>query len=249
MFSSIKKRNLCIFAALLILIALLIAIYYVAIGRKTRAAMKIFEHSSENILIIDPGHGGVDGGATSVTGIDESIINLEIAEKLEILSALYGIPTVMTRVTEDLDYPSDAKSVRAKKVYDTKNRVEVINGIKNAVLISIHQNIYDSSSISGPQVIFSSTVGSEEFAKNAQEILIAALSPSKARTPAKVPSSIYIMNHINCPAILVECGFLSNYQEDQLLQTEFYQIKIAAALLSAYINSQNIFSSASGGAG
>jgi len=204
--------------------------------------MNVYERNSNYTLMIDAGHGGVDGGATSVTGITESVTNLEIAKKLEMLAIFYGIPAIMTRESEDIDYPSDANSIRAKKVYDTKTRVETINNIENAVVISIHQNIYDSEGVSGPQVLYANTSGSEKFAQVVQTALTQTLQPSKTRAPVQVSESVYLMSHINCPAVLVECGFISNHQDDELLQSDSYQVKIAALLLSSFINSQETFS-------
>lgn len=241
MIISLNRRKLGLVAGLIAVIMLLVIVHYVAVGHKHRAAFNAYVHSADYVLVIDAGHGGADGGATSVTGITESIINLEIAQKLELMAAFYGMPTVMTRTSEDIDYPENADSIRAKKVYDTHNRVEVINDIDNAVVISIHQNIYESSGVSGPQVIYASTSGSEALAGTVQETFTSALNPSKTRSPVNVPSNVYIMNHISCPAVLVECGFLSNYSDDELLQSENYQTKIAASLLSAYIGWEDEF--------
>jgi len=189
------------------------------------------------LLIIDPGHGGADGGAVSVTGAEESEINLAIALRLEALAALYGISTEMTRRTEELDYPESATTIRAKKVADTRARVELINTAQNAVVISIHQNTYDGPRVSGPQVLFARTEGSEAFAQTMQDALTVGLQLERPRTPTRVPSGVFIMNHINCPAILVECGFLSNPREEEMLRTESYQLKLAGILLAGYIQS------------
>lgn len=242
MIISLNRRKIGLVAILLVLIALVSIIYYIAVGKRHMAVMNVNEYNCDFTLVIDAGHGGADGGATSVTGITESVTNLEIAQKLEMLAAFYGIPAIMTRDSEEIDYPSDANSIRAKKVYDTKNRVDTINNIDNAVLISIHQNIYDSTSVSGPQVIYASTSGSQEFAQAIQTTLLDTLQPSKSREPAKVSGDVYVMNHISCPAVLVECGFISNYQDDELLQSDSYQVKIAASLLSSFLNSQEALS-------
>lgn len=236
----VKKPNYKI--ALIALVVLLFlglgAGYYYMRGQKHAAVMGEMPPAPHSILIIDPGHGGADGGAISITGVHESEINLQIALVLEQLTALYGIPTEMTRRTAELDYPEDADSIRAKKVADTRARVALINEQTNAVVLSIHQNTYGAASVAGPQVLFAATDGSEAFAEFVQNALIAALEGTgleQTRKVARVPRDVYLMNHITAPAVLVECGFLTNPREEEMLQTPAYQLRLAAALLSAYI--------------
>ena len=192
------------------------------------------------LLIIDPGHGGMDGGAVSLTGVEESEINLAIGLRLEALAALYGIPTQMTRRTAELDYPEDARTIRAKKVADTRARVDLINAAPNAVVISIHQNTYDGPGASGPQVLFAPTEDSEAFAQIMQDALTVGLALERPRPPVRVPRGVFLMNHIDCPAILVECGFLSNPWEEELLRTSDYQLKLAGILLAGYIQAMEL---------
>jgi len=216
------------------------SVYYYARNQKHVAAMATGGGAEGIMLIIDPGHGGVDGGAVSLSGAHESDLNLAVGLKLEALAALYGIPASMTRRTTDLDYPEEADTIRAKKVADTRARVAQINETPNAVVISIHQNIFEGSSVSGPQILFADTAVSEEFALHMQEALLTAIQPEKKRAPSRVSRNVYLMNHIDCPAILVECGFLSNPWEEALLQTDSYQRKLAAGLLAGFIQSREI---------
>ena len=235
---STRKRSIALCIAAAIVCMTLGGIYFYATGQRFTATMSPHrEGEAVLLLIIDPGHGGADGGAISLTGVHESEINLEIALRLEALAALYGIPTQMTRRTADLNYPEGATTIRAKKVADTKARVELINAAENAVVISIHQNTYDGAGVSGPQVLFARTDASEEFAVNIQSALTHALGLDRPRIPVKVPRGVYIMNHIDTPAILVECGFLSNPAEEALLRTADYQLRLAAAMLAGYIQS------------
>ena len=192
-------------------------------------------------LIIDAGHGGTDGGAVSFSGLKESDFNLEIALKLEQLSAFMGINTVMTRQSDIIDYPSTAETIHEKKVYDTTKRVELINSSANAVLVSIHQNQFSSPSVKGAQILFAPTGGSEAFAVSLQGKMAEKLSTGENRTAEQISSDIYIMNNIKCPAILVECGFISCPDEEALLLTDNYQLKISAAILSSYIENENTF--------
>jgi len=216
------------------------AVYYYFRGQQFVATMRTIAAPSEGTelrLIIDPGHGGADGGAVSLTGVEEDEINLAIALRLEALAALYGVPVQMTRRTADLDYPEDAVTIRAKKVADTRARVALINTTPNAVVISIHQNTYDGPGASGPQVLFAQTQASEAFAQIMQDALTAGLQLEHPRTPTRVPRGVFIMNHIDCPAILIECGFLSNPDEEALLRTETHQLKLAGILLAGYMQS------------
>lgn len=190
------------------------------------------------MVVIDAGHGGEDGGAVSVTGAIESHINLEIALKLDEIFGLYGVNTLLLRDSDVSLHDSDAVTLREKKVSDLHNRVAAVNAAENPVLISIHQNTYTSSQYHGAQVFYANGDLSLPLARITQEALRQALDPENDRQPTAVPDSVYLMNNITCKAILVECGFLSNPQEDALLQSPDYQRKIAVSLAGAYLQYQ-----------
>lgn len=198
-------------------------------------AFSLQSPAEDYTLIIDAGHGGADGGANT-GGVYESDINLDIALKLEAVMGLFGISPVMTRTERDLDYPAEATTIRLKKVWDQKNRVSIVNSYGNAILISIHQNIFDSASVKGAQVMYANTEGSKDFAEHAQSIFVTHINTANNRTASKIPDTVYLMKKINCPAILIECGFLSNHEELALLQTEEYQMKIAAGIAVSYMS-------------
>ena len=148
--------------------------------------------------------------------------------------------TVLLR-TEDISLHSEgASTLREKKISDLHNRVDRVNSIDNAVLISIHQNSYSDSQYRGAQVFFAPTDGSQAFGEYTQEVLRVSLNPDNTRLAKQIPDTVYLMNHITCRAILVECGFLSNPEEDQLLQTSGYQLKLASALAGAYLQYERI---------
>ena len=163
-------------------------------------------------------------------------MNLAIATRLDHILGLFGANVVMLR-TEDVSLHDDsASTLREKKVSDLHNRVARIEATPHATLISIHQNTYDGSSrYHGAQVFYANGALSLPLAQYTQEVLRRALDPENSRQATKIPDSIYLMSHISCRAILVECGFLSNPSEDALLQTSGYQTKIAAALAGAYL--------------
>lgn len=189
-------------------------------------------------LILDAGHGGEDGGALSLSGTKESTINLAVTRRLELLMPLFGVEGIMLR-QEDISLHSEgAKTLREKKVSDLKNRVAAIQAQENAWLISIHQNMFSDPRYSGAQVFYAPTQGSQALAETMQETLRSALDPGNDRVSKPIANTIYLMNHINCPAVLVECGFLSNPKEEHLLTAPGYQTKLAVALTGGFLTHQ-----------
>lgn len=179
-------------------------------------------------VIIDAGHGGVDGGAVSCTGVYESNINLEIALKLNDLMHLFGIRTVMIRTTDKSVY-TDGNSIAAKKVSDIRERVRIANTTPQALYLSIHQNYYSDSRYWGSQVFYNNIPGSHELAQGLQDNLRTNLSTENKRM-IKKSSGVYLMEHITCPGILLECGFLSNPSEEKLLRSNEYQQKLCMVI-------------------
>ena len=179
-------------------------------------------------IIIDPGHGGEDGGAVSVTGKAESGYNLEISLRLRDLLQLLGYETKMTRDT-DISIYTKGETLAQKKISDLKERVRIVSSTENPLLLSIHQNFYPEERFDGPQVFFADTVGSEALAKHLQGLMVAELNPL-SRRGAKKSSGIYLMEHINCPGVLIECGFLSNYAEESALRDPMYQKKVSSVI-------------------
>lgn len=185
-------------------------------------------------IIIDAGHGGVDGGATSCTGILESEMNLEIALRLNDLLHLLGYRTCMIRTT-DISVYTEGNSIAAKKVSDLKERVRIVNSTENAILISIHQNTFSDSKYSGAQVFYAATDRSKEFATEVQSVFKSTINPTSKRM-AKKADGIYLMQHINCTGILVECGFISNLTEEYQLNHPEYQQQICGVLATCISN-------------
>ena len=183
-------------------------------------------------IIIDAGHGGEDGGATSVSGVLESQVNLEIAQKTDALLMLLGFQTKMVRDSDTAIYDASASTIREKKISDLKNRVQLVNETPNALLLSIHQNTYSDSRYAGAQVFYGASGESRQLAERTQETLRQLLDTENNRK-AKPAETVYLMQNVQCTAILVECGFLSNEAEDLKLQSASYQKKLALAFGSA----------------
>ena len=178
-------------------------------------------------IVIDAGHGGEDGGAVSSNGVSEADINLSIALKVQNLLEQSGANVVLTRSDENAIYDLDKKTLREKKNSDIKNRVAIGNSSSADIFVSIHLNKIAQSQYYGWQTFFKD--GSEEGKKLAtciQNNLNEAIQRENKRVPLKI-SNIYIIKNVEIPTTIVECGFLSNPEEEELLQTDDYQNKLA----------------------
>ena len=187
-------------------------------------------------VVIDPGHGGQDGGAVAADGTAESEINLAVSLRLEGILRFAGVPTEMTRREDVMVCDSGLSTMRQRKVSDIHNRVELVNGIPGAVLLSIHQNSLPSSPVThGAQTFWNRQEGAEALARTLQAGLNPVVNTHRAKEPKQIAESIYLMNHVTVPAVLVECGFLSNEEETARLRQGAYQTKLAAAIAAGYL--------------
>ena len=228
------KRGILLAGALLGTVVLLI----LTLGRLDRLMEPAMEPAAVRrtaLLVLDAGHGGEDGGAVSLTGVPESQINLAIVLKLRDVLGLYGVDPILLREEDVSLHDEDAKTLREKKRSDLKNRVAAIEKAEGGALISIHQNTYPSGRYHGAQVFYAPTEGSQALAEHVQSSIRTALQPGNERAVKQIPSTVYIMNHITCPAILIECGFLTNPEEEALLRDEDYQRRLAAVIAAAWL--------------
>ena len=183
------------------------------------------------VYVVDAGHGGEDGGAVAGDGTVESGLNLAIALSLNDILRFCGQETRMTRSGDDAVYSEGAATLRQKKVSDLKNRVELVNQTKNGVLVSIHQNALPASpAVHGAQVFYNTVPGSDELAAKIQEVLNGTVNAGNEKQCKKIPDSIYLMKNVTTPAVLIECGFLSNSEETAMLRNPEYQKKLAASI-------------------
>ena len=192
-------------------------------------------------VVIDAGHGGMDGGATSCSGVLESKLNLDIAFRLNDLFHLLGIDTVMIR-NGDYSVYTQGATIAQQKVSDLKQRVQISNTTKNAFVISIHQNYFPDSRYYGPQIFYAKTEGSLTVAGKLQNTLNLTLAKGCKRKE-KQANGIYLMEHLTCDGILVECGFLSNPAEEGKLLSANYQKQICsviACVIANHFNSQQL---------
>lgn len=187
------------------------------------------------VLVVDAGHGGFDGGAVGAHGTTEQDINLSISRTVQALAHLFGYPAVMTRPDEQaLDYVP-GRSVRENKVSDIKARERIVNQTNNPVFLSIHLNKFEQAQYFGAQVFYSkSHPDSQALAELTQEILIAGIQNGNIRRAKPAAPAIYLMKRLSCPAVIVECGFLSNPEEERLLCDPGYQKRLAVCIFNGY---------------
>lgn len=179
-------------------------------------------------VIIDAGHGGMDGGTSAADGTLEKDINLSISLKLDEILRSMGINTVMTRSQDISIHDENAQTVRQKKVSDIKNRLKILNETDNSIFVSIHQNHFSDSKYSGAQVFYSKNNPlSSKLAEKIRLPIITYLQADNTRETKSVGTDIYLLYHADSPAVMVECGFLSNKDEANNLKDEKYQQKIA----------------------
>ena len=189
------------------------------------------------IVAIDPGHGGNDPGKIGINDKLEKDINLAIAMKLEKLLKKQDIEVVMTR-TEDVGLYQESDS--NKKRADMKKRVTLINESNADLCVSIHQNSYPDESVKGAQVFYyGQSQEGKKLAEALQQTLVEQLDPQNHRQ-AKANESYFLLKKTPSPTVIVECGFLSNYEEAELLKSEAYQKKVAEAVKTGILKCLNM---------
>lgn len=178
-------------------------------------------------VVIDAGHGGADPGKVSIDGSLEKDINLQIALKLQKFLQMQDVDAVLTRDSDAGLYDENASN---KKVQDMKNRVGIIEERQPVLTVSIHQNSYHEEYVHGAQVFYyAGSEKSKELAERIQRVMALELDKDNARQ-AKANDSYYLLKKTSTPIVIVECGFLSNYEEAQKLASDLYQEKIAWAI-------------------
>lgn len=218
-----------IYVVLPLTISILIFIYTLVFHNPVSAMKQTEGHGNQPIVIIDAGHGGFDGGAVSNDGTVEKDINLAISLYLQEYLSVFNIKTVMIRETDCSVEDDGLNTIRQKKSSDLHNRMKVMEETDNAIYISIHQNKYPDSKYSGTQVFYSPKTKDESqiLAQSIQDCIVNTLQKDNKRQIKECGTSVFLMYNAVKPAVLVECGFLSNYEETNNLKTPEYQKKIA----------------------
>ena len=219
MFYVFKKNNI-----LLVILLLSIAwMAYIALSSVAPASDPV----APNTIVIDPGHGGIDGGAVSANGVMEKDINLSIALKLKEIAQQDGMTVILTRTEDKSLHTTDSSKIRVQKRSDLAYRKKVLEETGALAFVSIHLNKFEQSKYKGAQVFYAKNDKSEELAKCIQQQLAEGLKDGNTRQAKQVPPDLYIFKGIKQTAVVVECGFLSNPEEEALLQQEEYQKKLA----------------------
>ena len=200
----------------------------------SRTVTVVSEHipmPRQQCIVIDAGHGGIDGGATSCTGRLESSYNLEISLRLRDLLHFLGYDTKMIRIRDESIY-REGNTIRQQKRSDLRERVKAVNETDNAILISVHQNQFSDSRYFGAQVFYADTPGSKELAEILQSQISSYLVPRSHRE-VKRCQGVYLMEHIQRTGILLECGFISNPQEEARLSDPAHQKQLCCIVGAA----------------
>ena len=218
-----------IFVVLPLIISILIFIYTLTFHNSVNAVKETEQNANQPIVIIDAGHGGFDGGAVSDDGTVEKDINLSIALYLQEYLAIFNIKTIMIRETDCSVEDNGLNTIRQKKTSDLHNRMKIMEETDNAIFVSIHQNKFPDGKYSGTQVFYSPKTKDESqvLAQTIQDYIVNTLQKDNERQIKECGTSVFLMYNAVKPAVLVECGFLSNYEETQRLKSSEYQKKIA----------------------
>ncbi len=241
-----RKKKLYVGAAVLFVASLGVSTWWMMAdyGPKTYPVDHVMPVDEPGI-VIDAGHGGMDGGASAADGMTEKEINLAIARCLQKEVAQYPVQVCMTRETDAGLYTDDARPIRQKKREDLLNRKRIMEEAGADLAISIHLNSFpQDTSVHGAQVFYPSkeegrtttrtdeqaaTADSKAFAQKVQAALETAIDDGKARE-AMAKGDILLFQNPPCKSILVECGFLSSPKEAELLKSQEYQQTLAAAI-------------------
>lgn len=180
------------------------------------------------IIILDAGHGGIDSGCLSVDGTEEKDINLSILLKLREMLRITGFEVVATRDTDRSIHDTGVAGLGNQKKSDMENRLAIINSYDDAIFVSIHQNQFTDPKYYGAQMFYPlESAESEHLAQIMQKNFVGFLQPENEREIKPVETEIYLLHNAKCPAVMAECGFLSNPDEAALLESDDYQTKVA----------------------
>ena len=238
-----KKRHfLFSFASYLLLLTILcttisaISVFYMP--KSTGVHTPSDAIPSSFTVVLDAGHGGEDGGACSADGIVEKDLNLALTLQLGEMLQANGIRVVYTRKEDTLLYDKNADYQGRKKVLDMAERLRIAQEAGECIFVSIHMNTHPLTSCKGLQVWYSeNNTESIELAQRIQAN-VKTLQPQNTRLVKPSNGTIYLLRQLECPAVLVECGFLSNPEEARQLNDEAYRAQLALVLFASIVESR-----------
>ena len=182
---------------------------------------------SRQTIVLDAGHGGMDSGAVGITGVHEKDINLSIVLKLQAILEFSGYNVVLTRNDDRSIHDSHISRVGEQKKSDMRNRLAIINNYPNAIFFSVHQNKFTQSQYSGAQMFYTEKNPDNMNLARIMQQRFKIIQPQNEREIKLSGDELFLFNNTQIPALLIECGFLSNADEEKLLSSDEYQQKIA----------------------
>ncbi|MBR6790282.1 MAG: N-acetylmuramoyl-L-alanine amidase [Oscillospiraceae bacterium] len=229
-----KIRSLAAVSAILLAVAL----FFFAAGRLRETMAVSSPAAARPVIVIDPGHGGMDGGAIGDGGVVEKDINLAIALQLRDLLRLSGYEVIMTRESDVSIHDEGVTGVREQKRSDIRNRLEIMEKRPDAVVVMIHQNQFSQSKYAGAQMFYGPKVPESRALAERMQAAFRQLQPDNKREIKPGTKDVYLLWECENPIVLAECGFISNPEECRLLQTPAYQRKAAFALLMGLLQNE-----------
>lgn len=220
-----RKRS---WIALGMLFCMILGMVALGIGRIERVQpVYLLEEEQRPVVIIDPGHGGIDGGAEA-NGLIEKDINLAISLNLRDFLSMQGFRVIMTREDDRSIHDQGITQISRQKRSDMYNRLALIEDHPEAIFVSIHQNKFEQASVCGAQVFYSqNNPDSQQLAAQIQSSFASLLQPDNTREIKPAENNLFLLYEATVPAVMVECGFLSNQQEAGQLSDPTYQRKVA----------------------
>ncbi len=232
-----KKFN--IYVSIVLLLFLIIITFFVIYTAFCNEKANNVSANTQNFntVILDAGHGGVDGGAVADDATLEKDINLSIALKLKAVLEIYGYNVILTRSDDSSIHSQEAKTIRQKKISDIRNREKIILENQASLFVSIHQNKFSDTSVHGAQVFYSKNhQQSPVLAQEISNSIVKYIEPENKRQIKKSGTEIYLLYHSQIPSVMVECGFMSNNSDLNNLKSDIYQTKLAIAIADGIIN-------------
>lgn len=212
------------------------AAWYAAVRAEKNALQVSTRSNGKQVIILDAGHGGMDGGCSSANGDVEKNINLAILLDLRDLLTASGYEVITTRDTDVSIHDTGIEGVANQKSSDMDNRLEIFNSVQGAICISIHQNQFTDPQYSGAQMFYSdSNSQNSVLAQKLQNQFVSFLQPENKRETKLCGKELFLCYYSKNPTVMAECGFLSNPEEASLLITEEYQQKVAFTIYAALV--------------
>ena len=235
--------SMCFFkriTAVLLLLLIVCSMGYFGKSMRDSAVLVSAVTQDEKTVILDAGHGGFDGGASAADGTNEKDINLNITLILADILRQNGYRVILTREADVSTDDVETDQISTRKKSDLKNRLALMKDYPKALFVSVHLNKFTTTAANGSQVFYSpKSEGSKELSESIQRSIISLLQPLNTRVCKKATSSTYILYNATIPAVLVECGFLSNKAELEKLKQPDYQAQMAFCIAKGIIEFEN----------